>query len=58
MQDRSAAGEKMPRWQLAAGASWRLGAPDMVTMLLEYDLEHEDGQDDVHRALAELRLVL
>lgn len=57
-QDRPASGDDQKRWQLAVGASWRFGVPDLATVLLEYDLEHVEGQDDVHRGLAELRLVL
>lgn len=58
MQERPVSGPTERRWQLAAGASWRFGAPDLVTVVVEYDLEHAEGQDDVHRGLAELRLVL
>jgi hypothetical protein len=57
-KDRQAAGAAQDRWQLGLGASWRLGAADLVTVLVEWDLEHTTGQDDVHRGLAELRLVL
>lgn len=57
-QDHPVAGEAQDRWQLALGASWRFGAPDLVTLLVEYDLEHVEGAEDVHRGLAELRLVL
>lgn len=57
-RDRPVTGESQDRWQLAVGASWRFGTPDLATVLVEWDLEHVEGQDDVHRGLAELRLVL
>jgi hypothetical protein len=58
LQDHPVLGDSVVGWELGAAFSWRFGAQDLVTVLGEYDLAHREGEEALHRGLAELRIVL